>query len=96
MSFTSQPKLFAHIWETRKHRSELSDAPLLPKGHFQWHWQFAHILPKGSYPKWKFEPKNIILCLPDEHSRQETFPEFIRRRDELKREYYKEFYNKIF
>lgn len=54
----------------------------------------ARILPKGSYPKWKFEEKNIILCLPEEHARQETFPKFIERRDELKREYYKEYYRK--
>ena len=96
MIFTSQLKLFAHIWQTREHCSELSGAPLLPKGHFQWIWQFAHILSKQSYPKWKFNPKNIILCLPDEHAKQESYPEFIRRRDELKREYYKEFYGKEF
>lgn len=78
------------------HRSELSGATLLPKGHPQWHWQFAHILPKGTYPKWKFEEKNIALCLPEEHARQETFPKFIEKRDELKREYYQEFYGKEF
>ena len=94
--FRNQTEMFEYIWKTRSHISELSGLPLPEKGSFQWHWIFAHCLPKGSYPKWKFEPKNIILCLPDEHARQETFPEFIRRRDELKREYYKEFYGKEF
>lgn len=56
----------------------------------------ARILPKGSYPKWKFKAKNIILCLPEEHSCQETFPAFIEKRDRLKREYYKEHYGKEF
>ena len=93
---SSQSKLFNLIWEKRPHVSELSGRPLLPKGHPQWHWQMAHILPKGTYPKWKFEEKNIILCLPEEHARQETFPKFIERRDELKREYYQEYYNKVY
>lgn len=90
----SQAKLFNSIWEKRPHRSELSGLPLLPKGHFQWCWQFLHILPKGSYPRWKFEEKNIMLALPKEHEHQERFDKFIQRRDELKREYYKEFYGK--
>lgn len=92
----TQAQLFNKIWEEREHRSQLSGAPLLPQGHFQWHWQFAHILPKGSYPKWKLNPDNIILCLPDEHAKQEQFPKFIEIRDKLKREYYKEFYGKEF
>lgn len=96
MIFKTQSKLFDHIWNTRSHVSELTGKPLLPKGHFQWIWQFSHILPKGSYPKWKFEEKNIILCLPEEHAHQERYPIFVHRRDELKREYYKQFYNKQF
>lgn len=88
--------MFEHIWNTREHISELSGLPLLNRQHPQWHWQFGHILSKGTYPKWKFNPKNIILCLPDEHARQEEFPKFIERRDELKREYYKEYYSKKF
>ena len=60
------------------------------------HWQCLHILPKGTYPKYKLEPKNILLALPDEHERQEQFDVFIEKRDELKREYYKEYYGKIF
>lgn len=94
MEFTSQIRMFEHIWNTREHISELSGLPLLNKQHPQWHWMFAHILPKGTYPHYKFNPDNIILCLPDEHARQEEFPKFIERRDELKRKYYKEYYNK--
>lgn len=96
MAFKNQTQLFNSIWQTREHISELSGKPLLSKGHLMWHWQFLHILPKGTYPKWKLEAKNIMLALPPEHEKQEQFEKFIEKRDELKREYYKEFYGKIF
>jgi hypothetical protein len=84
------------IWEEREHISELSGKPLLPYGHIQWHWQFLHILPKGSYPKWKFEKKNIILALPEEHERQNEYEAFNEKYNELRQEYYKIFYGKRF
>lgn len=96
MNFKNQSELFSYIWETREHVSELSGKPLLPKGHFQWHWQLMHLLPKGSYPKYKLNPDNIILGTVEEHQYQERYPEFIKRRDEMKRKYYEEFYNKQF
>ena len=96
MKFKNQKELFDYIWETRPHKSELSGFDLLPKGHFQWHWQFLHVLPKGSYPKYKLNENNVILGLPSEHDKQETFPEFLSKRQELTREYYKEFYGKIY
>jgi hypothetical protein len=93
-SFKNLTELFDYVWETREHISELSGKPLFPKGHSKWHWQMAHLLGK-SYSHYKFNPDNIILALPEEHERQETFPKFIERRDELKRQYYDEFYNNI-
>ena len=96
MKFKNQTELFNYIWETRPHKSELSGFNLLPKGHYQWHWQFLHVLPKGTYPRYKLNPKNIILGLPSEHDQQESFPEFLAKKQELTREYYKEFYNKEF
>lgn len=94
MVFKNQKDLFNHIWETREHKSELTGLALLPKGHFQWHWQFLHVLPKGTYPNYKFLEKNIILALPEEHAKQETFLRFRELQQELRKEYYKEFYNK--
>ena len=96
MIFRTQKEMFNYIWETRPHISEVSGKKLLPKGDFKWHWCFAHILSKSTYPKWKYNSDNIMLMLPEEHARQETFPAFIEKRDELKRKYYKEFYNKEF
>lgn len=88
--------MFEYVWETRPHISELSGKPLLPKGNFKWHWQFLHVLPKGSYPSYKLNPDNIMLGLPEEHEKQEEFMVFRIKYDELKQRYYKEVYNKEF
>jgi hypothetical protein len=92
--FKNLTELFNYVWETREHVSELSGEPLLPKGHSKHHWQYLHLLGKN-YTHYKLNPNNIILALPEEHERQETFPKFIERRDELKREYYDKYYNNI-
>jgi serine/threonine protein kinase len=84
MTFKNQGELFDYIWESRPHISELSGKPLLPKGHFKWHWQFLHILPKGSYPHFKLNPENILLGLPDEHDKQDDFEIFRIRKSNLK------------
>ncbi len=88
--------MFNWIWDNRPHVSELSETLLLPKSHPKWHFQFGHILPKGSYPKWKLNPDNIMLMLPEEHEHQETWIKFVEKKEELRRQYYKEFYGKEF
>lgn len=62
-----QIDVFNEIWDERPHMSEVSGQSLLPKGHPQWHWQFMHLLPKGSYSRFKFDKRNIRLALPEEH-----------------------------
>jgi len=94
--FKTQKEMYKWIWENRSHVSEISGKPLLNQNHIQFIWQFAHILPKGSYPKWKLNPDNIMLMLPYEHENQEQYLLFIEKQNELKREYYKEFYSKEF
>jgi len=83
----NQSQLFNIVWEEREHLSELTSSPLLPKGNFKWHFQFGHILGKGKYSKYKLNPDNIILMTPEEHDKQETYPAFIERQDEIRREY---------
>ena len=85
---------YREIWEEREHVSELTGKHLLPPSHYQWHWQFLHVLPKGSYPKWKFNKKNIILALPEEHERQNDYETFNEKYEELRQEYYHEYYGK--
>ena len=88
--FKTQTEMFNYIWETREQVSEVSGEPLLPKGHFKWHWQFAHILPKGTYKHYKFNPDNIMLMLPEEHEKQEQFELFHERKNELRKKYREE------
>lgn len=85
----NQKELFEKIWEERPHISEVSGKPLYPKGHFLWHWQFAHVLSKGAYPRYKLREENILLMLPEEHEKQETFEKFQEKKDILKAKYYR-------
>lgn len=96
MVFKNKTDLFNYVWETREHVSEFSGDPLLPKGHPQWHWQMAHILPYGSYPSYKFRPDNIALITVHEHETQESLPQFRERYEQMNRLYYKEIYHKNF
>ena len=97
MNFKNQKELFNWIWNNRDHVSEVSGLPLIEdKNHFQFYWQFAHVLGKGPYPSYKLNPDNIMLMLPGEHERQEEFEVFTRKHMKLKRQYYKEIYGKEF
>lgn len=96
MIFQTQKEMFKYIYETRKHVSELTGRPLLPIGHFKFHWQFLHVLSKGTYPYYKLNPDNILLALPEEHEKQEMFSIFNEKKEKLRREYYRIYYNKEF
>lgn len=95
-TFKNQKELFMYIWNSREHKSELTEKPLYPIGHYLWVNQFLHILAKGHYPSYKLREDNIILALPDEHINQEQYPLFMELRGKLRREYYKEIYGKEF
>ena len=95
MTFKTIKQLFDYIWETREHLSELTGEPLLPKGHPKWHWQFLHVLPKN-YKKFAFDPRNILLGLPEEHEHQNDFEVFNKKYEELHRLYYEEVYGRKF
>jgi hypothetical protein len=85
----SEMAVFDHIWETRKHVSEFSGKPLpYKKGHSRWHWQFCHVISKGISKKLRTDPENIMLGLEEEHARQNTFPAFIKKLEQLTRKHY--------
>lgn len=86
--------MFNWIWDSRPHFSEISGKPLLHRGHSMWHFQFLHVLPKGTFPKYKLNPENIMLGTPEEHNHQERHQEFNDKKDSLRREYYEKFYGK--
>jgi len=80
----SELDIYNEIWSERVHRSEVSGEPLPPKGHKLWHWCFSHILPKGSYGKFKYDKRNIILKTPSEHILYENHKHKIRHLPEWK------------
>jgi len=67
MNFKNQEKLFMHVWNTRKHVSEISGKNLDTVPDFLFFNCFMHILSKGKYPKFKLSEKNIMLGTPLEH-----------------------------
>lgn len=93
-TFKNQQEMFWWIWNDRKHVSQLSHKVLKHKNDMRWHAQFLHILPKGSYPKWKLNPYNILLALPEEHDIQERFPYFLELRQKLTLLYHQTYYKR--
>ena len=61
--YQSQANFFWHIYQTRPHKSEVSGEPIrfAPAC-------FAHVLPKGSYPHFKYLDLNIVLMTVEEHN----------------------------
>lgn len=80
--------IFLEIWSERPHVSELTEKPLLPQGHKQWHWQFLHVLNKGRFPSLRLDKNNILLGLPEEHENQDEYEVFKKRKQELLLEQY--------
>lgn len=65
---TSQVDLFRKVWESRPHFSEISGEPLERYNGVNLLLNcFAHILPKGRFPLFKYREENIILLTPEEH-----------------------------
>lgn len=91
---TGQLKLFIKLYNASNKKSEVSDDPLLPPGHNKFHWQFSHILGKGSYKDLILHEPNIMLITWQEHEEytngrwKDTWPEekvidTLRRKEEL-------------
>jgi hypothetical protein len=63
--FKDELSLFNYIWDNRNHISEISGKPLY--GGNLYLALFLHVLPKGKYPLYRYNPNNIILAKPIEH-----------------------------
>lgn len=70
---TGESEVFLKVWERCKGKSEVSGADLLPYGHPMWHWQFCHLLPKGSYQNDRTDIANIVATTVDEHTDEWPF-----------------------
>jgi len=91
ITFTTFQQVREYVWNSRPHVSQLTGKRLFSENHPQWHWQFLHVIGRNN-TYWVLNPDNILLALPSEHENQEQYPEFITKREELKAEYYKQFY----
>ena len=60
---TGELAMFKEIWNERPHESEISGESLYGFDV----WNFAHVLPKGSYGKYRLNKDNIVLMTRDEH-----------------------------
>lgn len=73
--FKTQRELFGWIWETRERKCIFTGEDLTKTNQFFWSWQFMHILPKSTYPLWKYNPDNIVLGFPEFHTAADNFCE---------------------
>jgi hypothetical protein len=65
---SGEGEAFAKVWQRCGGFSEVDRTQrLLPYGDPMWHWQFSHLLPKGSYPSDRTDLMNIVATTVDEH-----------------------------
>jgi hypothetical protein len=49
---------------------------------------FLHCVNKGRSPSLRMDPRNILIGLPEEHDRQDEYPVFTERKEEMLRTLY--------
>lgn len=59
--------LFIQLYAKCKGKSQVSGEPLLSPEHPMFHFQGSHLLPKGTYPDYRLDERNIIMVTADEH-----------------------------
>lgn len=64
---TGERPLFIELWAKCKGKSEVSGDQLLPPEHSQFHFQGHHLLPKGTYPDYRLDERNIVMMTIEEH-----------------------------
>lgn len=64
---TGERSVFVELWAKCGGKSEVSGAKLLPPEHPQFHFCGSHLLPKGTYPDYRLDHRNVVMMTPDEH-----------------------------
>lgn len=64
---TGELALFVALYHSQRGRCAVTGEPLLPPGHARFHCQGSHLLPKGSYPKARLWPQNVVMILTGAH-----------------------------
>jgi hypothetical protein len=85
-------EVFKMIWNERPHHCEVCKTTL----HIFDHWNFAHILGKGAYQRFRLLKENILLACRNCHSQYdngstENDPKFkwvLEKKQKLKMKYY--------
>ena len=93
---TGELQLFQEIWEERKHACQVCGEPL-PAFDI---WNFAHVLGKKAYQKFRLEKANIILMCRKHHHQYDNqstaddplFTWVLELKQKLKEKYYELFY----
>ena len=71
---TGERELFVGLWAKAGGRSRISGEKLLPPEHPMFHFQFAHLAPKGTYPELRLMEENVWPVTVDEHQYQTNDP----------------------
>lgn len=71
---TGERALFVDLWAKCGGKSEVSGAKLYPPEHALFVHQGSHLLPKGTYPDYRLDPRNIAMVTPDEHEYWHSTP----------------------
>lgn len=71
---SGERELFIELWAKCGGKSEVSKKPLLPPEHSQFHFQGSHLLPKGRYPDYRLDPRNIVMMTVHEHTQWHESP----------------------
>lgn len=71
---TGERPLFIALWAKCGGKSEVSGEPLHPPEHHLFHFQGSHLLPKGTYPDYRLDPRNLVMMTPDEHEHWHRTP----------------------
>jgi hypothetical protein len=67
--YSSEKPMFDDIWDTRSHVCQFTNESLEQfYGTDLWYNCFAHVLPKGKFILFKYNPENIRLVYPEFHS----------------------------
>lgn len=97
---TGERQLFVELWAKCKGKSEVGGEKLLPPEHPQFHFQGSHLLPKGTYPDYRLDERNVVMMTVEEHETwhrepkgwllsQDKWAPIVRRYDALKAEAYR-------
>ena len=79
---TGELELFKKIYESCGGVSVIDGVKLNSPEHPMFHWQFAHVLPKGAYGRFRLDERNILPMTAVQHTQFDNFRHDIREEPE--------------